>query len=277
MSSYYKRTRYGDAKVGSYANNLMGGRRPQFKKYVPKSLPSRLPFSKAGSGRLANMVRKEIHRQAEKKFCNRVQSNITLTASSNVVLPFIHEVVPDITQGTNFGTRIGDKISVERLTLNYNIVNDPDTAPTDAFIVKMYLVTVKLTPSTTPVQADFNQLLLSAPGASAPFTSTTGLTDMLYPVNYGYFKIHKQWEHKIGASVPVSTGAPAEYNNDFGIFARGTVDCTSYVSKSFTFNQNVTDAIGSNVYLLACVTSVDQTVANPPLISVSSNLFFSDL
>lgn len=158
-----------------------------------------------------------------------------------------------IDQSTGQGGRIGDKISIRKLTFSgviypakYNVSTNGNIQPQE---VKFWLVTQKDTPNVQPTgYTKFFQFGTTSGG----FDGT--LIDMIKKPNQDLFMIHTTRTFKVGYGEYFGTGnnATAQYynNNDFKLNHKFSIDVTKYAVKDVKYNDSTLTPMTRGVFLV---------------------------
>lgn len=145
--------------------------------------------------------------------------------------------VLNITQGTDNGMRIGDKIRVKSLTfkgyvnLNSALANEPDYLKNPMY-VKMFVgrrVDTIEDPNTyaTGGGIGFNNLFQNGPTASGPLNYPS---DMYRYVNKDVYRIYTTRFFKIGMSAPSNNPADSnQWNNDFKFAKHFSISLSKHI------------------------------------------------
>jgi len=159
-----------------------------------------------------------------------------------------------ITQGVRQGERIGNRIKIKSVHLNYVLRPNPygnfNLAPVPCNVL-MYLGYVKNAPSFAPVAADFAQFYQAGNAVQAPFGT---LKDQIAIINKDYWVIKKRWSAKIGYALNDGSGALPDNqyfsNNDYKLNDVKRLDITKLCQKTCIFNDAPGGQINRNLYFM---------------------------
>lgn len=160
-----------------------------------------------------------------------------------------------IGQSVQAGSRLGNKIKIKSVHLNYvlrpnDYINPFNLTPTPSNVL-LYLGYVKNAPSFVPVASDFTQFYQAGSSVQAPFGT---LKDSIAILNKDYWVIKKRWMEKIGFASNDGTGGQAagQYysNNDYKLNATRRIDITKYCVKTCTFNDGASGVTNRNLYFM---------------------------
>jgi len=160
-----------------------------------------------------------------------------------------------IAQGVTQGTRIGNKIQVRKIMLNYilrptsyDAVFNPSCIPSE---VQLMLGYVKQTPTTLPTNFDVGQLFQAGASSAAPVET---VRDIISVINKDFWVIKKRWTHKIGYAINDGTGGAVaqqyQANNDFKLNVVKKIDITGYCPKTISFNDGSPTPTTKNLFFM---------------------------
>ena len=213
-------------------------------------------------------VKRTIHANVPLKRDWNNGSGILNNALGLIATPVQFPILPEMTQGTGEGERIGDRIKVRQSHLVINVWARAYNSSTNSLCkeqyVKIWIVKAKqLTQGATTIPnadiARWFQLGSTATGFS------NDLTDTSRDVNTNLFTVKYQKVCKIGfasassggAAPPLSTTAP---NNDFKLHHQFKINCGKYMKKMLTFQDNTTPCSNDNLYVVMQTVAYDNTI-----------------
>lgn len=227
--------------------------RKLIQKKRPRIVRRRVKRSNKGvSLAVKKYVKTSIHKNVENKIVN-INSGDNFGNVNNTPALSAYPMMPysgywTISQSVGQNGRIGNEITMRKVTLNYvlrpqiyNATSNPYVAP---FHVDLFLGYIKRSPALIPSTGDIGLLFQNGNSAIAP---AGNLNDLISDVNKDYWVIKKRWRHKIGCSNNQGTGstAPAsaqfQYfaNNDFQLNVVKKMDITKLLpTKKIRFNDS---------------------------------------
>jgi len=176
----------------------------------------------------------------------------------------------NITQGTGEGDRIGNKVRVKKVKLNYVLV----TAPIDA----TYNVTPK--PQDVRMMITYNkQSKVLSPPAGQFFDAgdssnapTSNLLDMVAAINTEYVGCPKEWRHKVGCQT--SPHPNTLDNNDYKLNEIRSLDITKFYPKTLTWNDTSSVIMEQSKWLTFLLAPADGSAIDTSGTSTFKPLFF---
>lgn len=172
-------------------------------------------------------------------------------------------------QGVGAGARVGNRVTLRKLMLNYvlrpmpyDATTNPNPLPCE---VLLYLGYVKNNPSILPDNTDFDYFFQSGSSSLPPHGS---LRDSIAVPNKDYWVIKKRWSHKIGYANNNGTGGvPAQQyhaNNDFKYNVVKRLNITKHAPKMLTFNDGVGGVTTRNLFLMFEAVSANGAIIGAP-------------
>lgn len=160
-----------------------------------------------------------------------------------------------ISQGVGAGARVGNRIKIKSVHLNYvlrpnpyDIAFNPNPVPVN---VLLYLGYVKNAPSFVPNSADVTQFFQAGNSVQAPFGT---LKDTVAIINKDFWVIKKKWMEKIGYSAADGTGSVAGNqffaNNDYKMNSVKRMNITNLCQKTCIFNDSAGGITNRNLYFM---------------------------
>lgn len=225
--AYYKKRKYGKSKR---------------RQYKPRaSMPKKKQIRRE--------IRREVARLAENKIIEGVSG--TVTFGQSITPTSCYPLIPNISQGTTQGTRIGNRVRVRKAMLRMSITISNQAASVTPTYVDIYIFKykpIKTYPNNSMPTGSMNTFLQ----AGSTGTSYTGaISDGLRPVNKDLYilKYRKRlcmWNPNNTASF---VGATAQYNPNRSY----NLDITKYLHKvlqyddanSYCTNDDLWFAVGS--------------------------------
>lgn len=228
---------------------------------------SRRPYRKSTrkpstvSTKVKKYVKREIHRLAENKMISNEQlitfGNVTQSPGLNCIPVLPYPGFSSIPQSVTSSGRVGNKVSIRRVMLNYNITPTPYNAATNSqpqpFIVQLFLGNIKPYRGLIPTTAagDFNQIVQIGSSTSALAGS---LSDLCCELNRDYWDMKKVWTHKVAFADYAGTGnepnAQFRSNNDYKLNVIKKLDITKYCPATITFNDGTNQQLGPNLFFM---------------------------
>jgi len=160
-----------------------------------------------------------------------------------------------ISQGTGQGARLGNRIKIKSVHLNYVLRPNPygefNLAPVPCNVL-LYLGYVKNAPSYAPTSAtDFSQFFQ---GGNSVYAPAGTLKDGISIINKDWWVIKKRWIEKIGYAFNDGTGAiPGNQyfaNNDYKYNVTKRLNITKYCQKTCVFNDAAGGQTNRNLFLM---------------------------
>lgn len=202
-------------------------------------------------------VKKLIHSQVENKIQNVSASNSFGNINNDTAMG-VYPMCPyqglwSIGQGVTQNTRVGNKIKVRRVMLNYTLRPNPYNATTNAIPqlceVDLFLGYLKQANGILPTALDIGQLFQLGNSAMAP---QGNLLDLISDINKDFWTIKKRWRHKVGYADYTGSGpnVVTQYysNNDFHLNVVKKMDITKFCPKTITFNDGTNSPMGNNLF-----------------------------
>lgn len=130
----------------------------------------------------------------------------------------------NVDQGLDFNDRIGNKIHLERVTFNFNLVG----LDTDSCDVMVAMVKSKYNPgaNTMATAADFDGIKYTTTASQQGIYTATGRADALLPWNTNEFYVYYQ-------EIFTLDSAPADSNTTLSVIR--SIDCTRMFKRNQTF------------------------------------------
>jgi len=219
-------------------------RKMAYKKRIPSK--ARKP-----SKTLRNIIKTEIHKQAENKQQDYYNVGISLLTSnsgnfdSTNVFPVCFTNNPGllIKQGTGQGDRIGNQIRVRKFWMtgvfvatSYNATTNPQPQPVQ---LKMIFFYIKGSPNTPPTPQANNDLLQIGSNQQG---LQNDLTDMYAPFNRDVYTVVGSRTFKLGYQSSSGTGSQIAYqsftNNDFKLNCNFKIDVTKMLPQIGRWDDN---------------------------------------
>lgn len=219
-----------------------------------KGRSARISRSGVGGVALINTVRRIMAAGEEKKCVTFVTTfpnvpNIRSTSTSlagnyQVLTPSNSTSGYNITQGTSNAQRIGNRVKTKSLVTRYTIVpngynatSNPNPQPQ---IVILYFFKSKINPAgDITISQMLTQFFENGPTMTGLSGYLMDLNRKICPDTFTYLT-HRI--HKIGYAKNDQTGSMPSYaaqaNNDFKLFARGSVNLTKYCPKTIRWDDN---------------------------------------
>lgn len=226
------------------------------------------------SSKVKRYVKREIHRNIEDKMISNEQvinfGSVANAPNLNVIPVMPYPGFSSIPQNVTASGRVGNKIRIKRVMLNYVLTPTAYDATINnapgPMIAQLFLANVKpyrgLIPSTTA--GDFNQIV-QVGSSTAPLAGT--LSDLCCELNTDYWDMKKVWTHKVGFADYAGTGAnaAAQYrsNNDYKLNHVKKLNITKYCPAQVTFNDGTNQQLGPNLFFMfQCVASGGGTIGS---------------
>lgn len=216
---------------------------------------SRRKSSKTVSTSVKRYVKRELHKQIETKssfVSNQITFGSALESPDLNFAPILwYPAYHTLSIGAADGARIGNKVGIRRVMLRYVLIPMPYDASTNPtpqpVVVQLFLGRIKPAKSLLPGASDV-ALMFNA--GSSSYGPAGSLIDLNSVVNEGYWDIKKKWTHKIGFQIDknISTTYQEYSNNDFKMFAMGTLDITKMVQKVVQFNDSTSTPQNGNLF-----------------------------
>ena len=242
------------------------------KRTMKKRVYKKRVFKKKVSTAIKAYVKRTIHADIENK---TIQVN-SGTSFGNVQESPDFNAYPmapiagiwSIPQGGTQGARIGNKIQIRKVMLNYIL----RPAPYDPVVnvlpqpceVQLLLGFVKQQPTIIPTGFEIASLFQNGSVTSAPIGS---LRDIISIINTDYWTIKKRWTHKVGFSQNAGTGglAASQYfsNNDFKMNIVKKINITKMLPKTFTFNDGFGTCTNRNLFFMFYAVSSNGSILGP--------------
>jgi len=228
---------------------------------IKKVYKKRVSKPKAVSVAIKKYVKSTIHRQIENKSF-QINGGVSFGNVNESPDFNAYPMAPllgfwSISNGLGQGNRIGNKIQIRKVMLNYilrptayDATFNPLPGPSH---VQLFLGHIKSAPSALPTSSDVNQLFQSGNSVTAPVGT---LRDIISVVNTDYWTIKKRWSHKVGFSVNDGTTGPssaaAQYgsNNDFKMNVVKRLDITRMLPKTMNFNDSGVSSTTKNLFFM---------------------------
>lgn len=194
-------------------------------KYAAKFQPKRVAPT------VKKYVKKAIARAEETKVTTEPYASAitTVTAVNSGAAPIIFNLIPQLPNDTDGGSRIGTKVHPKKLVLQGSFIRR-NAAATDApLLVKLFIGRVKDNYD-TPVLADFNQLFYGTNGAVTNASSLVKDT-AYYPINTDAWDIKYVKTMLIGLADGSSTTSNNTAQSNYEI----NIDCTKYIKKTWRY------------------------------------------
>lgn len=164
------------------------------------------------------IIKKVVRSLAEKKTVNTDPLLYTFNAVNSTMSPAVDltTALTGIAQGNTDGARIGNKIRLAKYTLKINFVPTSTVVAPGAYIVQLFVGTLKQDPGKLPSATDLTRIYDDGAGtAAADGTMLSTIRD----INTEYFKIAAYRKFKLG---PALNGTVT--NNDFPFFQEFVID-----------------------------------------------------
>lgn len=205
--------------------------------------------NKSSSRTFTKKVQAVIHKNIENK-CFQYNSDVTSIVNYNnlswatlgwgiPLSPYTSAL--DIPIGTGQGARIGNSISIRKLTFKgvispapYNSITNTTPMPNE---VKFWIVSDKLVPSSNLVSGGWTTFFQNG-SSSSSFSSN--LLDMIKTPNQDRYVIHTTKTFKVGYAAYEGSGSAVapqfQQNNDFKLNNKFSMDLTKYMVKNVKYN-----------------------------------------
>ena len=231
--------------------------------------------AKSSSRSFTKKVQSIIHRDIENKTLQFTSGIASIVPYNNLNFGSLGWMLPlspninglDIPIGTGSGARIGNSITLRKLTFKgviypmpYNSSTNPNPMPQE---VKFWIVHDKLNPATavTGTWGTFFQ------NGSSSGTFSSNLTDMIQQVNTDRFTVHLAKTFKIGYAYNSGTAgstsgqANAQYfaNSDFQLNHKFSIDLTKYMPKHIKYNDASQVPMSRGLFLVVECVRADGT------------------
>lgn len=218
---------------------------------------------------LRTMVRREIAKTEEVKSIQYGRPlgspvNFSTVDASNFSSQAIVVCTPgtasgqDITQGTGFANRIGNKVRTKKLVLTmmfwpapFNAVTNPVPSPTE---VGLWLIKLKptLNDNVTTVNTICQGSFLQAQNSNIGLWGT--VEDLMTPINKDSVQLLGFKKLKIGYSAYGNAGTNANtqhyHNNDYNYNQKVVWDLTKHVDKNLIWDDSATEPTNRHIYLV---------------------------
>lgn len=213
--------------------------------------------SSAVSSAVRKYVKRTLHAEIENKGIQTYQGNDFGTIAQDSLL-HMYPILPytgfiSLGTGVGAGQRVGNKVSIRKVMLNYILRPNPYNATTNTFPqpleVQLFLGYVKQYPGIKPEAGDTSILFQLNNSAIAPSGT---LTDVITEVNKDDWLIKKRWTHKVGYADYSGTGvnltAQSFANNDYKLNIVKRMNITSMCPKTLLFNDGNTTTQTKNLF-----------------------------
>lgn len=178
------------------------------------------------------MIKREIARQAETKIIEGVSGNVAFAQS--ITPSSCYPLIPNISQGTTQGARIGNRVTVRKAILRMSLTVSNQAASVAPTYVDIYIfkyLPIKSYPNNVMPTGSMNNFLQ----AGSTSTSYTGvITDGLRPVNKDLFSL--KYRKRLCMFNPNNTasfvGATAMWNPNRSY----NIDITKYINKTLEYD-----------------------------------------
>ena len=257
----------------------MAYKRKTYKRRAPKRTFKRRSVKRTRKSSVVRVVKRVLSRQVEVKTRTFASLGGQLYPSGNASQCDIYNVIDmgcrtpgfAIVQGTGDGARVGNQITVKKVTIRGGLVPNPWNTTTNTvpvpLQVKVWVFYDKRQRSVKP-----------APFAAADFfdfnSTVSGfqndLVDMWAPVNTNLYTVLKTKTFKLGFSIGGSSTASEvtfqSPNNDFKYNCNFSMDLTKCLPSRVVYNDNTADSSTRSVYMLWCIAGANgQIIANNQL------------
>jgi len=226
---------------------------------IKKVYKKRVSKPKAVSVAIKKYVKSTIHRQIENKSF-QINGGVSFGNVNESPDFNAYPMAPllgfwSISNGLGQGNRIGNKIQIRKVMLNYILRPTPYDATFNPLPgpshVQLFLGHIKSAPSALPASSDVNQLFQSGNSVTAHVGT---LRDIISVINTDYWTIKKRWTHKVGYASATGTGgvAAAQYNanNDFKLNVVKRIDITKMLPAKYQFNDNSITPTSKNLFFM---------------------------
>jgi len=201
-----------------------------------------------------SIIKKVVRSLAEKKSVNTDPATYTFNAVNTTMSPAVDltTALTGIAQGNTDGTRIGNRIRLQRYTLkiSFNIDNYTDLGTFGQGIVQLFIGRLKQDPSGAPNATDLTRIYNDGSGsAGADGTMLATLRD----INTDYFQIVAYRRFKMG------NAASAVTNNDFPCAVEFVID--NLLKGDVVYNDALTP-VNKFLYMWATYTGLDSNATS---------------
>lgn len=208
-----------------------------------------------------SIIKRVVRSLAEKKSVNTDPVNYTFNNVNTTMSPAVDltTALSGIAQGNTDGTRVGNRIRLARYTLKINFFIAPTVVAPGAYMVQMFIGTLKQDPAQLPSATDLTRIYEDGVGsAGADGTMLSTIRD----INTEYFKIVAYKKFKLGpADSSVLSGQP---NNDFPFFQEFVIN--DLLKGEVTYNDALTPS-NKFLYMWCTATSLyDVATTSPPVL-----------
>jgi len=247
-----------------------------------RTMPS---ISARATPAIRRYVAKAVQRYAELKNTNTFAVSLALQGATGVSqVPQVLIPMPQLSQGTGEGGRIGNRIDVKKLHIQLSFMYQPYNATTNALLIpvvcKAWLVEL------IPNAAQFTAAQLTATGylasffqlgnASASFQGN--MVDMHWDVNTDLWKVHDVKTVTIGQTAHAGTLAGSQVGN-YPCSRKVTLKAKKL--GTFMYEHSGVFPTNRNLYVLTTYAHTDGSTtlatANPVDYTFTSGMSFTDL
>jgi len=232
---------------------------------------------------LKRYIKKVVHSNLETKLWNNYAINTTITSAS-LTTPVMVALIPgSIGPGTNTSQRIGSEITCVKGVISgyiglrpYDAITNPK-APT---MIKMWMVSSKLTNSRTIADTDIVNSFFDA-GSGASATGFQGnLLDIMLPVNTKNWTVLKTKTIKLSQTYGTNYGS-GQY---LGVFpnlnsiAPFSFNFGSHLKTKLTFTENTNNVSNRNIWLVfqAVYSDGSSDALLPAEVAYSHSFYYKD-
>lgn len=260
----------GTINIG-YARKKRG--RPKGQKNKPKTKqPSKMVKM------VTQIVNRRINQNVENK--HGAVTNLLLVnqlGTATITSAFAQSLTPSIPQNTSESGRIGNSVTVKRVTLvGYMCLNNVGLSGENPYVpsqynVRLFIGRLKLTNS-TPITANYNVLLRT--GATALQFDSQDPLSLCRGINTEEWTIFYDRIHKIGVQSPANNAATFNIasgiaNNDYKLNKMLKIDLTRMIKKKLLFSDSGTQPTNTGLYIFAGLVDAlgsNALPASPPVL-----------
>lgn len=234
-----------------------------FKKSGKKSI-------RKSSSSLKQIVKKEMLKQAEPKYCDNTPSVYTWNASNTTMAAAVDlSVAYNLAQGTGQGDRIGNQITITNAVLNLNMLATTGSSPQ---ILTIFIGYIKDSRSTLP-NAGTLATIFQDGNSSTGINETT--LSLLRNINHDRFACSR-YTFKIGNNNSGGT----TFNNDFPSFINKKISLSKVLGNVTWQTDGSTGVHTKNLYMWCQSTSIyngSQAMAYMPVLNYFVDVKFKDI
>ena len=232
-----------------YGNNTKRSRRP-------KSNRTRKAYTRKGkvSPSIKSYVKKAISSNTENKVWINYGANQTIQTASGIA-PAFQNLLPQITQGTSHGGRIGNEIKIKQGFIKGHVNLLPYNASTNNFqaplYVKMWLCSNKKINSNVVSGTDITTNFFELTGGTAGFQGN--MLDMEFTPNKEYWTVYATKTFELG----LTTASAAQYQDNSRFSRPFYFSFGRYLKSKLKYDDNTAVPLNKNMFLLFQAVNAD--------------------